>query len=177
LTALPRRHAWRAGALLCGALALSAVPAGAQGGPPPGVGRRTAITVSGLPFNVTAITPADFDAGFVILGTMNFTVDATGNNPAFSPRVATVNLRCFAPCPATGTLAATGLQWRRGDLGTWNALTTTLTLVQSRPMTFNGANDPWSNTVQFRYLLSWATTAPAPVTQFQLEVQLVVTAP
>ena len=81
-------------------------------------GRRTDLTVTGLPFTVTQTTPADFDAGFVILGTLTFTVDATSNQPSFSPRVTTVNVRCFAPCPSTGTLNASRLQWRRGDLGT-----------------------------------------------------------
>ena len=94
-----RRKLWRGCALLAGALAILAVPANAQGGPPPGVGRRTSINVTGLPFTVPLTTPADFDAGFVILGTVTFTVDATSNQPAFSPRATTVRVRCFAPCP------------------------------------------------------------------------------
>lgn len=167
----------RRGALL-GLLLCLAVPARAQGGPPPGVGRRTALTVTGLPVTVSNISASDFEAGSRVLGSLTFTVDATSNNPAFSPRLTTVNVRCFAPCPTTGTLAATGLQWRRGDLAAWNALTTTQTLVETRTVTFGGTNDPWTNSIQFRYLLDWATTAPttAPTT-FQVEVQLTVAAP
>jgi hypothetical protein len=157
---------------MVGALAVSAAaPARAQGG------RRTALAVTGLPFTVTQTTPSDFDAGSVILGTLTFTVDATANTPVFSPRATTVNVRCFAPCPASGTLNAAALQWRRGDLGTWNTLTTTLALVETRNVTFNGANDPWSNTIQFRYLLSWAGTPPTAATQFRVELELVVAAP
>jgi len=164
-------------ALVVGALCSAPTSLAAQGGPPPGTGRRTSITVSGFPFTVTGTTPADFDAGFVILGTATFTVDATGNTPVFSPRVTTVNVRCFAPCPSTGTTSATGLQWRRGDLGTWNALSATMTLVETRQVVYQGTNDPWSNTIQFRYALDWATTLPAAATQFRVEMELVVTAP
>lgn len=168
----------RRGAWLLGWLALMAPLAQAQGGPPPGVGRRTAISITGLPVTIANISAADFDAGFRVLGTATFTVDATSNNPAFSPRNTTVAVRCFSPCPATGTLAPTGLQWRRGDLGTWIPLTTTLALVETRTVTFGGANDPWSNTIQFRYVLDWATTAPttAPTT-FNVELELTVAAP
>jgi hypothetical protein len=149
------------------------VPAGAsaQGG------RRTFLYVTGLPVTVTGTTPAQFDAGAVDLGTITFTVDATANNPNFSPRATTVSVRCFAPCPASGTLTPTGLQWRRGDLGTWNPLTTTFAFVELRNLVFNGVNDPWSNTIQFRYALSWVASPPTPATQFQVELQLVVAAP
>ena len=168
----------RRGGWLLGLLALAAPLARAQGGPPPGVGRRTSLAVTGLPVTITNISAADFEAGFRLLGTATFTVDATSNNPAFSPRLTTVNVRCFAPCPATGPLAAAGLQWRRGDLGTWNTLTTTQTLVETRTVTFGGANDPWTNTIQFRYLLDWGTTAPSTApTTFQVELQLTVAAP
>ena len=160
---------WPRATLLVAALLACAASAGAQ--------RRTNLAVTGLPFTVAATTPADFDAGFVVLGTLTFTVNATSNRPRFSPRVTTVNVRCFAPCPSSGTLSAASLQWRRGDLGTWNALTTTRTLVETRTVTFNGTNDPWSNTIQFRYLLNWATTPPTAATQFRVQLQLVVAAP
>ncbi len=139
--------------------------------------QRTRLTVSGLPFTVTGTQPADFDAGFITLGTLTFTVDAWLNFPAFSPRVTAVSVRCFAPCPSTGTLASAGLQWRRGDLAGWNNLTTTMALVETRTVVVNGTNDPWSNTIQFRYVLDWATVPPTAATQFRVEMQLVVTAP
>ena len=167
----PTRSALCAFALMVGSSIVVPVEAYAQGG------RRTFLYVTGLPFTVTGTTPAMFDAGAVILGTVTFTVDATANTPAFSPRATTVNVRCFAPCPATGTLASAGLQWRRGDLSAWNPLTTTFNLVELRNLVYNGVNDPWSNTIQFRYALAWATTPPTPATQFQVELQLVVAAP
>ncbi len=161
-------------ALVLGSGLCAPVEADAQRAPR---GRRTVLTVTGFPFTVTGTTPADFDAGAVTLGTITFRVDATSNRPAFSPRATTVNVRCFAPCPASGTIPATGLQWRRGDLGTWNALTTTFSMVELRNVVFNGANDPWTNTIQFRYALAWATSPPRPATQFRVELQLVVAAP
>jgi hypothetical protein len=36
--------------------------------------------------------------------------------------------------------------------------------VESRSQTFNGANDPWSNTIFFRMKLTWTTDAPATYT-------------
>lgn len=165
------RSALCAVALMLGSTVCRPVDAHAQGG------RRTVLFITGFPFTVAGTTPADFDAGSITLGTITFQVDATANNPNFSPRATTVSVRCFAPCPSTGTLAATGLQWRRGDLGTWNALTTAFSLVELRNVVFGGANDPWSNTIQFRRTLAWATTPPAPATQYRVELQLVVAAP
>lgn len=152
-------------------LATLAAAAGAQGG------RRTFLYVNGLPLTVTGTTAAHFDAGFVSLGALTFTVDLTANTPNFSPRRTRVAIRCTAPCPATGTLPAGALQWRRGDLGTWTGLTTAFAFVEERLSYWNGANDPWSNTVEFRYLLSWTGTPPTPTTQFRVELQLTVTAP
>ena len=157
-------------ALIVGAVCGAPRPLVAQG-------RRTLFTVTGVPFTVTGTTPADFDAGFIILGTLAFTIDATANQPFFSPRLTSVNVRCFAPCPSTGALPGTGIQWRRGDLGTWNDLTTTLALVETRTLVYGGANDPWSNTIQFRYVLNWATTPPTAATQFMLELQMTVDPP
>lgn len=165
------RSALCAVALMLGSTVCLPADAHAQGG------RRTFLYITGFPFTVTGTTPADFDAGSVTLGTITFQVDATANTPAFSPRATTVSVRCFAPCPSTGTLAATGLQWRRGDLGTWNPLTTAFSLVELRNLVPDGVNDPWSNTIQFRRTLAWATTPPTPATQYRIELQLVVAAP
>jgi hypothetical protein len=157
-------------ALAAGVLALLAVPGEAQGG------RRTFLYVTGLPLTVTSTTAADFEAGAVQLGALTFTVDLTANNPAFSPRSTTVELRCFA-CPAVGTLDPAGLEWRRGDLGTWTPITATFAFVEQRIAFWNGADDPWSNTIHFRYLLDWATSLAGPAAEFQLELQLTVAAP
>lgn len=140
--------------------------------------RRTEITLSGFPISNVSTAPADFDAGFVLLGSTSWTVDLTRNQGAggFSPRVTTVNVVCAAPCPASGTLPVGSLEWRRADLGVWNPLSTTPTLVETRTATFNGTNDPWTNSVQWRYALSWTGTPPSAAT-FNVAFELVVTAP
>ena len=141
-------------------------------------GRRTVLSVTGLPLTVTSTTAADFDAGSVTLGSAVFTVDLTTNSGGgFSPRLTTVDVRCGTPCPASGTLAAGSLQWRRNDLGVWNALTTTFVFVEQRTATFNGTNDPWSNTLFWRYVVSWTGNPPAAATAFYLEFQLTVATP
>jgi hypothetical protein len=149
------------------------VRGGAQGN------RRTTLAVTGLPLTATTTMATDFDAGSISLGSVAFTVDLTTNSGGggFSPRVTTVQLRCGAPCPASGTLAVGSLEWRRADLGTWNALTTTYVTVESRTATFNGTDDPWGNSVFWRYLLAWTSNPPTAATEWRLEFQLTVSAP
>ena len=141
--------------------------------------RRTNLTVTGLPLSVATTTTADFDALSVAIGSFSFTVDLTTNSggAGFSPRSTTVQVRCGTPCPASGTLAVGSLQWRRSDLGTWNPLTTAYVTVENRTATFGGANDPWSNTVFWRYALSWTGNPPTAATAFYLQFQLTVAAP
>lgn len=137
--------------------------------------RRTALTVTGLPLSLTATSTTDFDAGSVNVGTVNFNVNLTTNTGGggFSPRVTTVQVRCGATC----TGAFNRLQWRRNDLGVWNTLSTTFVTIETRTATFNGANDPWANSIIFRHLLAYATDAPSGPTAYTLQFQLVVTAP
>lgn len=159
--------------LVCIAVAGNATDLRAQGQ------RITRLDVAGFPLAVTSTLPTDFDAGFIALGLTTIAVDLTRNQGGggFSPRVTTVNVRCATPCPASGTLPAGTLQWSRADLGAWNALTTTYALVESRTAAFNGDNDPWSNSIAWRYVLTWEGTPPAPDTQFFIQFELVVTAP
>lgn len=141
--------------------------------------RRTTLTTSGFAMTVNGASTTDYDAGAVSIGNTTFTVDLTTNSGGggFSPRVTTVNVRCNTPCPTSGTLPLGGLQWRRNDLGTWNTLTTTFVLVESRTATFGGTNDPWNNTLVWRYALTWAGVPPTAATAYQVQFQLVVTAP
>jgi hypothetical protein len=154
-------------------LALSTSALGAQGQ------RISELTISGFPLTVTGATTVEFEAGAVALGSTSFSIDLTKNTGAggFSPRITTVNVQCGAPCPASGGLSLAGLQWRRADLGTWNTLTTTYALIETRTATFDGTNDPWGNSVAWRYQLSWTGTPPAAATQFNIQFQLVVTSP
>lgn len=160
------------GALALGTVALGARELDAQGN------RRTNITITGFPLTVPSTTIAQFDAAAIIIGNTTFTIDLRTNTGAggFSPRVTTVRVNCLAPCPTTGTLPVGGLQWRRTDLATWNALSTTPVVVEARTAAFNGANDPWSNSMQWRYAANWTTTAPG-TSSFRIQYELVVTAP
>lgn len=141
--------------------------------------RRTNLTTTGFPIGATTTTPVDYDAEFVSIGSTSFTVDLRTNagGGGFSPRETTVRVRCGTPCPASGTLAVSGLEWRRADLGAWNPLTTAFADVEERVATFNGANDPWSNSLFWRYALTWTGTPPTAQTQFYIEFQLQVLAP
>jgi hypothetical protein len=154
-------------------VALFASDATAQGN------RRTQMTITGHPLTVTGTTITDFDAGSVAAGSTQVNVNLTTNSGGggFSPRVTTVRVRCNTPCPNSGSLALSGVQWRRSDLAVWNTLTTAFVTVEQRTATFNGANDPWSNTVFWRYLLSYTGTPPTAATAFRVQYQLQVTAP
>lgn len=136
--------------------------------------RRTVLSVTGLPLSLTSTTTTDFDAGSASVGVVSFTVDLTTNSGGgFPVRVTTVQVRCGATC--TGAFGR--LQWRRNDLGTWNTLTTSYVVIETRTATFGGTNDPWGNSILFRRLLDYATDAPSGPTAFTLQFQLVVTAP
>jgi len=170
---MPFAPVWLRTALLGFALAAPLVKAEAQGN------RRTTLALALFPLAVTSTSANDFDAGAVALGSTTFTVDLTTNAGmgGFSPRVTEVAVTCAAPCPNSGSLAVSGLQWRRNDLGTWNSLTTGYVVVETRTATFNGTNDPWSNTLQWRYVLSWTANPPTPATQWRVSMRLTVTAP
>lgn len=158
-------------------VAVLALVAGAAGGLD-AQNRRTVLTISGLPLAAANPTATDFDNGSVSVGSSSFSVDLTTNaGGGFPVRVTTVQVRCQSPCPNSGTLPLASLQWRRADLGTWNTLTTTFVTVETRTATFGGTNDPWSNSVFWRYNLSWTTRPPVADTEYWIDFQLVVTAP
>jgi hypothetical protein len=138
--------------------------------------QRTRLTISGLPLTVATTSANDFDAGAVALGSVSFTVEAI-SGPGFSPRETTVQVQCRPACPNTGTLALAGLQWRRNDLGVWNSLTGSYVTIEQRDLTYNGTNDPWSNSIHWRYVLSWTGNPPTPLTRWRIRFRLVVAAP
>lgn len=155
-------------------LTTAAASAEAQWFPP--IGRATQMTLSGLPLTVTSTSVADFEAGAVLLGSFNYTVDLTSNWPfSFSPRRITIELRC-SQCPASGTLAIGRLQWRRADVGGWTTISTTFAEVEERVATFGGTNDPWTNAIVLRYLLDWTATPPA-TGQMRLQLRMTVASP
>lgn len=56
-------------------------------------------------------------------------------------------------------------------------LTTTFVTIETRTATFNGTNDPWANSVAWRYALSYTGTPPRAATAYFVQFQLQVTAP
>ena len=145
------------GRAVYGAVSMLAILAGA---PAPAAAQRYMMNVTaGNPVAFTAPTEADFDAGFKLAtATLAFNVDS--KNGAAVLRNTTVSIRATGGVMG-GSKPIGDLQWRRVDLGTWNPLTTSDVVVESRGVIRNGLNDPWNNAVEFRAILDWATTPPA----------------
>lgn len=172
-TRVPLRSGWRAllaGTLVVAVLLVVAVhEAAAQ--------RQTSLAIAGWPLTAASTSATDFEAGFVLLGATSFTIDALSNTPAFTLRSTTVSVQCVPACPRSGTLPLAGVQWRRSDQATWTTLTTAYVPIETRTLSFGGVNDPWSQTVQWRYALDWATNPPTAASQFRIRFQLTVAAP
>lgn len=161
---------WWARRGACAALALALVAGASEA-----QNRRTVLTVTGLPLSVTQTNTAAFDTSNVPIGTVTFTVNLTTNTGGggFSPRRTTVQIRCNA---CTGNFAR--IQWRRGDLATWNTLSNTYVTIDNPVLAFlGGPTVEYTNTLAFRYQLAYASDPPSGPTSYQLQFQLVVTAP
>ena len=130
------------------ALVLCASPLAAQ---------RTSLTLAGGTVTFAAPTAADYEAGYIDSPTgVTFTIDAqTG-----LARTTTISIRSASASLGSGKLIG-DLQWRRSDLATWNSMTLTDAQVEQRVVVRNLSNDPWSNTIFFRMLLSWTSDGPA----------------
>ncbi len=141
-------HGGITGAAISLALALFASPLAAQ---------KTILTLAGGTITFPAPTAADYIAGFVNSATgATFTLNAqTG-----ASRTTTVSIRSLSASLGNGKVIG-DLQWRRSDLATWNSITLTDAQVEQRVQVRSGLNDPWSNTVFFRMVLTWTTDAPA----------------
>ena len=133
------------------ALALIAAPLSAQN-------PKTQLTLGGGTVTFPAPTATDYINGYVYSTTgVTYTVDAT--NGAAS-HTTTISLRTTS-ANLGGTKPVTDLEWRRSDLATWNAISSTDTQVEQKIMIRGLLNDPWSNTIFFRMKLSWTADAPA----------------
>jgi hypothetical protein len=146
---------WLSGASTSAAISLALVlfasPLAAQGNP------RTNLTLSGATITFPAPTATDYINGFVNSTTgVTFTVDATSGN---QPHTTTVSIRASSADLGNGKVLA-DLRWRRSDLATWNSITSTNVQVEQRVQVRNGLNDPWTNTMFFRMILTWTTDAP-----------------
>src|SRR5437667_190051 len=143
-----RRASWGS---IHGAIGLAltlAVPGGAQ----------VSLTLTGAPAVFPAPAVTDYDNGVVNDPTgIAFTVAITGG--ASQNRTTIVSVRSSS-ASLGGSKPLSDLQWRRADLAAWNAMTTADATIESRPVKKNRLNDPWSNTVFFRMLLSWTGDSP-----------------
>ena len=127
---------------------------------PRGLGAQVSLTLTQTPNVFPAPAVADYNAGLIANPTgVVFTVDVL-TGPASTQRTTTVSIRSSSATLGGGKVLS-DLQWLRADLATWNAMTTVDATIESRPVRRNNLNDPWSNTVFFRMLLSWTTDAPA----------------
>ncbi len=133
------------------ALGLLAFPLAAQS-------PKTILTLAGGVITFPAPTAADYIAGYVNSATgATFTVTAqTG-----ASRTTTISIRASSANLGGGKVIG-DLQWRRSDLpATWNPITLTDAQVEQRILVRGVSNDPWSNTIFFRMILTWTTDAPA----------------
>jgi hypothetical protein len=124
---------------------------------PPLVAQKTSLTLTGGTITFPAPTAADYIAGFVNSSTgVTFNVNSTSG----AQRTTTISIRATSANLGNGK-AIGDLQWRRSDLANWNSITATDAQVEKRIVVNKGLNDPWSNTIFFRMVLSWAADAPA----------------
>lgn len=135
--------------------------------------RLSRLTVSGFPLLDSETAIADLETGSISMGSTSFTVDLVSSaGGQYTNRYTNVEILCAAPCPVD----VTRLQWRRADSGTWNALSaTTWASVEIRLATFNGTNDPWSQTIFWRYMVDWENTPPAPALEYRIQYRLTAT--
>jgi hypothetical protein len=125
---------------------------------PRGLVGQLSLTLTQTPNVFPAPAVADYNAGLIQNATgIVFTINVSG--PA-ADRTSTVSVRAASASLGNGK-ALSDLEWRRADLATWNAMTTSDVTVESRPVRKNTLNDPWSNSVFLRMHLSWTTDAPA----------------
>jgi len=135
---------------------------------------QVSLTVTGAPVTIPAPVPADYNAGFVIDPTgLAWTVNVTGG--ASTNRTSIISIRSTS-ANFGGGKALSDLQWRRADLAAWNSVTGVDVTIESRPIKKNGINDPWSNSIFFRSLLSW-TADPPSAHSANLVITLTVTTP
>jgi hypothetical protein len=132
----------------------------AVAGFPHAVRAQVSLTLAQTPNVFPAPAVADYNAGLIANPTgIVYTVDVTGGS-ATTTRTSIVSIRSSSASLGGGKVLS-DLQWRRADLATWNAMTTSNVTVETRQVRRNNLNDPWSNTLFLRMLLSWTTDAPA----------------
>ena len=132
------------------------------------------LTVTGGPVAIPAPAVADYNAGFVLdPAALSYNVNISGGPPT-ALHTEIVSIRSTSG--SFGTLGVSNVQWQRSDLGAWNSLTTSDVTVESRTGITRNTGNNWTNSVQFRCLVSWTGTPPATYST-NVIVTLTVTSP
>ena len=136
--------------------------------------QNTTITLSGFTGAMGTAAVTDFDNGSMQSATaIGYTVAIATPMPN-AARTATVSIKASGAFLG-GTKPIGDLQWRRNDLGTWNAMTTSNATVQSQSaLSGNGAG--FTNSIWLRVNLNWATDPPATYST-TITITLSVTSP
>jgi hypothetical protein len=141
----------------------------------PLMAQRSTLTVTGAPRTLPAPTAADYAAGSVIDATgVAYSVDRSGGPPT-TLRTDAISIRSSSPNLGGGKMLA-DLQWQRAGTGTWTSVTMTDALVESRQLSRDSPQFPWTGAILFRMLLNWANDVPATYSA-NLVVTLTVTTP
>jgi hypothetical protein len=120
--------------------------------------QKTDLTLGGGTVTFPAPTATDYINGYVYSTSgVSYTLDATNGNASHTT---TVSVRATS-ANLGGAKPLTDLEWRRSDLATWNAISSTNVQVEQKIMIKGLLNDPWSNTIFFRMKLSWTADPPA----------------
>jgi hypothetical protein len=114
------------------------------------------LTVTSGTISFPAPTPADLTAG-ILAASSPVTFQVT---PAAAAATTTVTIRASGATMG-GSKSVADLQWRRGDLGTWQSLTQTDVFVESRTYSLLSPRPTWQNTIYFRVVLRWVGDPPA----------------
>ena len=139
--------------------------------------QKTNLTVTGFPVAFPVPSGTDFAAlSITSASSITFSVATVSGK---GQRTTTVSIRCGTPCPTTGTKSVSSLQWRRSDVANgWTTLTTSDAAVETRVVQTGTTNDPWSNSLFFRFNLSWTGDAPsATANSYNIIMTLTVTVP
>jgi hypothetical protein len=133
------------------------------------------LSVSGGPVAFAAPTTTDFDNGYIDAGSaLSYQVSLSGFY-FLQNHTSTVSIRASG-ATLNGSTPISTLTWRRGDLTTWNGLTTSNATVESQTYTRFTTQTPWSNQIYFRLNLSYAGDPPGTYSA-SLVITLTVTTP
>lgn len=135
---------------------------------------KTSLTLSGFTGTMGNAAVTDFDNG-TMQSPSAITYTVTVMNPlSGTARSATVSIRASSAFLG-GTKPVGDLEWRRNDLATWNAMTTSDAVVESQSgLSGNGTN--YSNSIWLRVNLNWANDPPATYST-TITITLSVTSP